>query len=161
VPQTSRKSTALFTIARCLQFLSVAICIHILANSDSLESVVERLLFMHYNIGAWTKRNYLSAHTVYCVLLLTSLASSDDFDVSIQDRGSLGLKLDSHLKVTGFQRGPAGKILPAEDSGWVRIGDKLIGVNERSIERLDLGTAARSISQADHPKILRFRAPEG
>ena len=94
-------------------------------------------------------------------LCLVRESEGDDFDVTIHDKGSLGMQLDSRLQVTGFRRGPKGQPLPAEDSGWIRVGDRLIAVNERSVEDQSLPSAASIIARADHPKILRFRASSG
>lgn len=111
------------------------------------------------------------SNTPYCwpvfILLLSSIVISarslrdNEFEAAFGTKKPLGLKLDDKLQVIGFQRVRADYLQPAEANGWIRIGDKLLSVNEQPVSGLSLSDVARLISKADLPKVLRFAAKNG
>ena len=85
-------------------------------------------------------------------------ALEDEFDVTFNSNKPLGVQLSSRLRVMGFRRDDSNAKMAAERSGWIREGDELIAVNERSVVGKSLNAVVRMIASADLPKILRFRA---
>ena len=57
-------------------------------------------------------------------------------EIKILSNGSLGLQLNAKMDITGFSKDTLGQRLPAEASGGIFIGDKVIGIN--SIHLIDL-----------------------
>jgi hypothetical protein len=91
--------------------------------------------------------------SIFCALLLPTLA--DQFDVYFETSKPLGMKLSSDLSVQGFVRN-GGTKLPAEASGWLRVGDKIVAVNGESTVGKDINTVVRMIGSASLPKKLTF-----
>lgn len=92
--------------------------------------------------------------------LLCGLSAADEFHVYFDTSKPLGLKLSTELVVQGFHRQGNSK-MPAESSGWIRIGDKLVELNEKPVAGKDLNTVAQMIGKADLPKKLTFSAAGG
>lgn len=88
-----------------------------------------------------------------CVAVLASPES--EFDVSFGTKKPLGLQLDQGLKVIGFQRMRAGVLPPAEANGWIKVGDKLISVNEESTAGVPLHDVVRMIAKGE-PAALHY-----
>ncbi len=75
--------------------------------------------------------------------------SNTEFEVSFGTKKPLGLQLDSNLVVLSFQRVRAGVLPPAEASGWIRVGDRLVAVNEESVATLPLSDVVRKIVKGE------------
>ena len=87
----------------------------------------------------------LLAACVLCAAHSPAHPPDSEFEVSFGTRKPLGLQLDQNLRVVGFQRVRADTTPPAEANGWIKIGDRLIAVNEEAVERLSLDDVVRKI----------------
>jgi len=98
-----------------------------------------------------------------CLVLLALLrvAATEEFDVTFDTPKPLGVRLDAGLVVVGFSRGPHGEQLPAEVTGWIKPGDRLVAVNDEAMGGRGLTEVATSIGSASVPKRLRFAAAGG
>lgn len=85
------------------------------------------------------------------------------FSVVFATTKSLGMKLSGDLIIQGFHRNAsAGNAkMAAESTGWLRVGDRLVGVNEKVAEGVDLSKVAQMIASASVPKRLTFLAGGG
>jgi hypothetical protein len=79
-----------------------------------------------------------------------------EFEVSFGTKKPLGLQLDSHLVVLSFQRVRAGVLPPAEASGWIRPGDRLLAVNEEDVASLPLSDVVRKIVKGNSLTVFMF-----
>jgi len=70
----------------------------------------------------------------------------------------LGLVLSPDLVVTGFKRFAPSVPLPAEESGLVHLGDRLISVNGARVAGKRLDEVQRLVSAAQLPKTLTFHS---
>lgn len=90
-------------------------------------------------------------------------ARLDEFNVEFDTNEPLGMQLDSFLRVVGFgelhhaQKDQG----PAESSGWLHLGDRLLSVNEAPVTGKNLRDVGLMIQRASLPKVLRFQAPRG
>jgi hypothetical protein len=85
------------------------------------------------------------------------------FPVVFATAKPLGMKLSGELIIQGFHRNTtaANSKMPAESTGWLRVGDRLVGVNDKIVEGIDLATVAQIIASASVPKRLTFLAGGG
>lgn len=83
-----------------------------------------------------------------------------DFVAHFLTKENLGIIFSADLRVTGFYKNREnGKVLPAEESGMVRIGDKILSVNDAPIATLKELKAA--MAEAAVPVHIKFRPPPG
>lgn len=85
------------------------------------------------------------------------------FSVVFATTKSLGMKLSNDLIIQGFHRNStAGNSkMAAESTGWLRVGDRLVGVNDNVAEGIDLSKVAQMIATASVPKRLTFLSGGG
>lgn len=88
-----------------------------------------------------------AALTMMLAVCCGATSRDAEFDVSFGTRKPLGLKLDRDLTVIGFQRTRSDTMGPAEANGWIKLGDKLVAVNEERVERADLRDVVRKIGK--------------
>ncbi|RYE97102.1 MAG: hypothetical protein EOO41_03875, partial [Methanobacteriota archaeon] len=101
-------------------------------------------------------------------LLFTALAAcmcagggGIPFEVKFCTPARLGLQLTTDLHVRGFERSARDQKLPAEASGWVRMGDALLRVNDVDVAGYSLARCAALIAAASPCKTLTFDAAGG
>jgi hypothetical protein len=92
--------------------------------------------------------------------LLVSSTLAEEFSVVFDTTKPLGLKLSSDLTVQGFHRVSSSK-MPAEASGWIRVGDRLTAVNGKETQGRDLAAVVAMVASAQTPKRLAFAAAGG
>jgi hypothetical protein len=83
------------------------------------------------------------------------------YTVKFDTPNPLGLQLDASLRVASFSRDAAGGKMPAERTGWVRVGDSLVSVNGERVAGVSLSTATTIIARAALPRVLGFAGPPG
>jgi hypothetical protein len=104
----------------------------------------------------------LASLALLALAAVAATAVAAEFDVVFDTRAPLGMKLDASLLVTGFARAPGtGARLPAEASGWVRAGDRVVAVAGERVEGRAIADVAQLIARAEPPKTLRFAAAGG
>lgn len=101
------------------------------------------------------------SHVLALALISALVVSASEYEVEFSTRESLGMQLDSGLKVVGFRRPHGSQKLPAEASGWIRVGDHLAGVNGDSVAGKPLAVVAQHLHNARLPKMLRFTSFDG
>lgn len=95
----------------------------------------------------------------YIFLLLLTPAEGGEFTVTFDTLNPLGLKLDSHLRVLGFHKDESGGKMPAESTGWLKMGDTLSSVNGVRVQGMSLNSVTMLVAKAEVPKRLTFEAP--
>ena len=91
---------------------------------------------------------------------VASEEAARDFVAHFVNKDNLGIIFSADLRVTGFYKNREnGKILPAEESGMIRIGDRILSVNGAPIATLKELKAA--MAAASVPVHIKFRPPAG
>lgn len=86
--------------------------------------------------------------------------AANDFVAHFVSRENLGIIFSAELRVTGFYRDEkTGNALPAEESGMIRIGDRIISVNGAEISSLQ--SLKTVMASATLPLAIQFRPPPG
>lgn len=94
--------------------------------------------------------------------LLTSVSDAKPFAVKFDTAKPLGIKLSPELAVNGFARDPKDRSkMPAEKSGWLRVGDALVEVNGQRVAGMPLPDVQQLIARASIPKELVFEPANG
>ena len=98
---------------------------------------------------------------IYTSILFPTINSEGtEYSVYFDTTKPLGLKLSSDLFIQGFHRQGNSK-LPGEASNWIRIGDKLMSINDQLTKGKDLNAVAQMVSTASLPKKLTFLTASG
>ncbi|KAG7393211.1 hypothetical protein PHYPSEUDO_011216 [Phytophthora pseudosyringae] len=86
---------------------------------------------------------------------------AQQFSVVVATIAPLGLRLSEKLEVLEFVVDSEGRGRAVEASGLAEIGDRLIAVNEVSLEGLSLQKAVGELQSAQLPRTLRFQTHDG
>ncbi|OWZ24307.1 hypothetical protein PHMEG_000669 [Phytophthora megakarya] len=86
---------------------------------------------------------------------------AQQFSVVVATSAPLGLRLSEKLEVLEFVTDSEGRGRAVEASGLAEIGDRLIGVNDVSLEGFTLQKAVGELQTAQLPRILRFQTHDG
>ena len=95
----------------------------------------------------------------YQEYILNNISKEYEITVPIDRDYGLGLSIDffdNDVIVKNYKRNSSNKILPAEESGLISIGDSLIKINEQSLEDIDTSTKIEIVKNA-MKKDFRFR----
>ncbi|CEG41235.1 Protease-associated domain, PA [Plasmopara halstedii] len=79
------------------------------------------------------------------------------YSVVVATNAPLGLRLNEKLEVLGFVADSEGRGRAVEASGLAEIGDRLIAVNDISLEGYGLQRAVKELQAAQLPRSLRFQ----
>ncbi|KAL3668667.1 hypothetical protein V7S43_005964 [Phytophthora oleae] len=91
----------------------------------------------------------------------TCSLEAQQFSVVVVTSASLGLRLSEKLEVLEFVADSEGRGRAVEASGLAEIGDRLIAVNDVSLEGYSLQKAVGELQAAQLPRILRFQTHDG
>ena len=84
--------------------------------------------------------------------------AASDFVAHFYAKDNLGIIFSADLRVTGFYKHrETGKMLPAEESGMIRTGDRILSINGAPIATLQDLRAA--VASAEVPVHIKFRPP--
>uniref|UniRef100_H3GS80 PDZ domain-containing protein n=1 Tax=Phytophthora ramorum TaxID=164328 RepID=H3GS80_PHYRM len=86
---------------------------------------------------------------------------AQQFAVVVATTAPLGLRLSERLEVLEFVADSEGRGRAVEASGLAEIGDRLVAVNEVSLEGLTLQKAVGELQMAELPRTLRFQTHDG
>ncbi|KAG1704092.1 hypothetical protein DVH05_006105 [Phytophthora capsici] len=86
---------------------------------------------------------------------------AQQFSVVVATSASLGLRLSDKLEVLEFVADSEGRGRAVEASGLAEIGDRLIAVNDVSLEGYSLQKAVGELQEAQLPRTLRFQTHDG
>ncbi|KAG6623952.1 Protease-associated domain, PA [Phytophthora cinnamomi] len=86
---------------------------------------------------------------------------AQQFSVVVATSAPLGLRLSDKLEVLEFVADSEGRGRAVEASGLAEIGDRLIAVNDVSLEGFALQKAVAELQAAELPRTLRFQTHDG
>lgn len=99
---------------------------------------------------------------VLCACATSGLAAvaeeRAEFSVTFNTRATLGMQLDSSMRVTGFAPGADGTGSIAEQAG-VKRGDRLLSVNGQDVRTV--AELTQALRAAALPRVLRFHSVDG
>ncbi|GMF15270.1 unnamed protein product [Phytophthora lilii] len=90
-----------------------------------------------------------------------STPEAQQFSVVVATSAPLGLRLSEKLEVLEFVADSEGRGRAVEASGLAEIGDRLIAVNNVSLEGFTLQKAVGELQAAQLPRTLRFQTHDG
>ncbi|RLN87007.1 hypothetical protein BBJ28_00004839 [Nothophytophthora sp. Chile5] len=90
-----------------------------------------------------------------------SAQEMQQFSVVVVSNAPLGLRLNEKLEVLAFLADGEGRSRDVEASGLAEIGDRLVAVNDQSLETFTLEAAVEALRSAASPRILRFQTHDG
>ncbi|KAG7400804.1 U4/U6 small nuclear ribonucleoprotein Prp4 [Phytophthora boehmeriae] len=91
----------------------------------------------------------------------TCSAGTQKFSVVVATSAPLGLRLSEKLEVLEFVADSEGRSRTVEASGLAEIGDRLIAVNDVSLEGFTLQKAVEVLQAAQLPRTLHFQTHDG
>ncbi|GMF25121.1 unnamed protein product [Phytophthora fragariaefolia] len=86
---------------------------------------------------------------------------AQQFAVVVATSAPLGLRLSEKLEVLEFVADSEGRSRTVEASGLAELGDRLIAVNDMSLEGYGLQKAVGELQAATLPRTLRFQTHDG
>ncbi|KAE9361715.1 hypothetical protein PF008_g782 [Phytophthora fragariae] len=86
---------------------------------------------------------------------------AQQFSVVVATSAPLGLRLSDKLEVLEFVADSEGRGRAVEASGLAEIGDRLIAVNDVSLQGVALQKAVGELQAAELPRTLRFQTHDG
>jgi hypothetical protein len=86
---------------------------------------------------------------------------AQQFSVVVATSAPLGLRLSEKLEILEFVADSEGRGRAVETSGLAEIGDRLIAVNDVSLEGFALQKAVGELQAAQLPRTLRFQTHDG
>ena len=98
----------------------------------------------------------------YQEYIINNISKEYELTVPIDPDYGLGLSIDffeNDVIVKNYKRNSNNKLLPAEESGLISIGDSLIKINEESLEEIDTEKKINIVKKAMKEDFitLRFR----
>lgn len=95
---------------------------------------------------------------VYLAQLARAECGNEQFEVLVEEEGSLGLRLADKLVISAFVPSEVGKLREIERSGIVRVGDRILSVNGIDLTLKSVRQAVETLSQEPLPKRITFEA---
>lgn len=96
----------------------------------------------------------------YQEYILTNISKEYEVTVPIDPDYGLGLSIDffdNDVIVKNYKRNSKNKVLPAEESGLISIGDSLIKINEQSLEEIDTEKKIDIVKTAMKKDFIKLR----
>ena len=96
----------------------------------------------------------------YQQYILDNISKEYEISVPIDPDYGIGLKIDffdNDVIVKNYKRNSKNKVLPAEESGLISIGDSLIRINDQSLEDIDTNEKINIVKMAMKKDFIKLR----
>ena len=96
----------------------------------------------------------------YQQYILENTSKEYEISVPIDPDYGIGLKIDffdNDVIVKNYKRNSKNKVLPAEESGLISIGDSLIRINDKSLEDIDTNEKINIVKMAMKNDFIKLR----